>query len=502
MRNQNSELQKTERPSTDKDAEAGSDSIESKTAKLEADFFMKNQAKPVEGGERQKAMLKFMDSLESELGVPREDFVEAMGNLTPTQLFESPEKTVTATIEQLDLSSEDAAKAQAMYAGLLQDLKSPRIIPVETFGGLSAGVLAAKEHQERLNQTVDQLNAKFFMVGQSPKGGPTPAVLQGNSILAEGASFQDTAGAGAQAGVHGGALVNGKQIPLPESAMLQRPEAANNELLLRLKNLQQASGRLEESFQPTASSTGQFAGPMAVATAAGAQGADLGNDEGAGSGNDSLPKEAALGGTPFGKESLGKASEQFFPSAAAAAGTGLAASARSQEMNIQQIMNQTQYMIKQGGGEATVKLSPEGMGEIQLKVSLMEGRVNVEIATETKEAKKMLESSLGDLRTHLGQHKLSVDSIRVDVGSQAGLDLSQQNQPDAKQDGREQAQKFFQQFRDEGSLGQRSNFWEMPGLRAQQAYGRQPQPLQPETVRSASRRDYGATKGRGLDLVA
>src|SRR5690606_6377287 len=36
------------------------------------------------------------------------------------------------------------------------------------------------------------------------------------------------------------------------------------------------------------------------------------------------------------------------------------------EANIREIMNQAQYLVKKGGGEVNVKMTPEGMGDIQL----------------------------------------------------------------------------------------------------------------------------------------
>jgi flagellar hook-length control protein FliK len=181
------------------------------------------------------------------------------------------------------------------------------------------------------------------------------------------------------------------------------------------------------------------------------------------------------------------------------AGSGFGAESDSE--NIQQILGRAQVMIRKGGGEASVKLSPEGLGDLHLKVVIQDGKVNVEMAAETREAKKLLESSLADLKSQLSAHKLSLESVKVDVANPNQFDSSAQAKMDSRQDqNREGLMKFFQQFRDEGSFQQRSQFYEMPELRAQ-AYRRAgPQALGPEPVSTSARRAEG--RGSSLNLVA
>ena len=108
-----------------------------------------------------------------------------------------------------------------------------------------------------------------------------------------------------------------------------------------------------------------------------------------------------------------------------------------------------------------------------------------------------------DLKANLNTHKLSVESVKVDVGNQANSDSSssgQQKAPEFKFDqNREQTRNFFSQFRDESNRGQ---FHEMPGIRAyRQNNG--PEPLRPQPEERASSSRYtGANKGNGLNLVA
>ena len=126
--------------------------------------------------------------------------------------------------------------------------------------------------------------------------------------------------------------------------------------------------------------------------------------------------------------------------------------------NLNKISSATETLASKGGGEVRVILSPEGLGEVQLKVSMQEGKVHVEMKTENKESQKLLESSLNELKQNLSSHRLTVDSVKVDVGGDFTRRESSQSFSQPQFDlGREQAKQFINQFRD-GNLSQRQTF--------------------------------------------
>lgn len=197
-----------------------------------------------------------------------------------------------------------------------------------------------------------------------------------------------------------------------------------------------------------------------------------------------------------------------------AAGSGLGASPVDERASTAQVINQAQYLIKKGGGEAKVQMTPEGLGTVHLKVTVNEGKVGIEMATETKEAKKAIESSLSELKHGLSANRLHLDSIKVDMGqlsadSQKNSDPQQNlsKQPDMNQnENRDQARQFWQGFRDENFARQQSFYHPKDG--SQNSSGRSVAPLTAEgdrSVNSASSKvsRYAAiNKGKGLDLVA
>ncbi len=170
------------------------------------------------------------------------------------------------------------------------------------------------------------------------------------------------------------------------------------------------------------------------------------------------------------------------------------------DANIRQIMNQAQYLIKKGGGEMKVEMSPEGLGALQMKVVVNDGRVNLQMATESKEAKQVIESSLSDLKSTLAAHKLSVDQVKVDVVGSTNTENSAQNSQSQQQPRDNGTRQFWQQFQENfGNRSQRDGYFELPAAKGYAPKKRDPlAPIESES--RVSRKAEG--KGNGLDLVA
>jgi flagellar hook-length control protein FliK len=158
--------------------------------------------------------------------------------------------------------------------------------------------------------------------------------------------------------------------------------------------------------------------------------------------------------------------------------------------NIKDIVGHTQMLLKNGGGEMKVKLSPEGLGDLNLKVKMVDGQVNVEMVTASDEAKKLLEKGLADLKESLASNKLNLESIKIESTKESASQLAQQQQDLERQS----AQKFLQDFRDRNFMN-RNQMFGMPG----------PRNLDSQTTDLAVNTSYGVKKklsDRRLDLVA
>ena len=83
------------------------------------------------------------------------------------------------------------------------------------------------------------------------------------------------------------------------------------------------------------------------------------------------------------------------------------------QKSVDEVMNQAKYLVTKGGGEMTVKMSPEGMGEVHLKVILQEGKINIEMNTQDKSVKKLIEESLSDLKSSLASQQMKLDHVKI-----------------------------------------------------------------------------------------
>ncbi len=119
------------------------------------------------------------------------------------------------------------------------------------------------------------------------------------------------------------------------------------------------------------------------------------------------------------------------------------------EKNIQEVLNQAQYLIKKGGGEMKVSMSPDGLAEVQMKVMLQDGRVNIEMSTQDKTVRKLIEESLTDLRSSLAAQHLTIDHVKINSVTATNTDNSAQFQSNWNGSGAEHRQReFWTQFQD------------------------------------------------------
>ncbi len=523
------------------------DRLERKDPELPAEVG-KPEKKMTQRNNREKAIKKFMDSFESEFEIPPTRLVEAIAKLDQSEQLKSPEETSDAVLAQLGLDEKDQDRARALYAALLVDLnKAPAAAPTalkpmlaEPPSSLASAVReriqATSQQRDLLNLGVDDLNQKFWMksdqqvLDSSDFGGDFD--LDPSQNLNQELAFAD-----------------GNSMDIPPHLKGQLAEKASPAMMAALaaqmaKTKANSSQKGEASTEAVETDTAEAGGAGLVKGSSSAfknpnvsaltppSAGDGGGSESGGFGQNgsqesfakkmSVQKEGLkaegkiLQRADF-KEALSKGLQTSLPgaglalpketltTATVAAGATTAAMANmtpaEHETNVRQLMNQAQYLIKKGGGEVNVQMSPEGMGPVHLKVILQDGKVNVQMSAASDETKKALESSLADLKTSLAAHKLSVDHVKVDVVSGASTDTATNNQTNLNSNGqRENAKQFWNQFNENfGSQAQREALYDVTNTKGY----RQPKkdPLQPiETAQARSRTAEG--KGSGLNLVA
>jgi len=174
------------------------------------------------------------------------------------------------------------------------------------------------------------------------------------------------------------------------------------------------------------------------------------------------------------------------------------------DKNIKEVMNQAQYLVKKGGGEMKVSLSPDGLAEVQLKVMLQDGKVNIEMHTQDKAVKKLMEDSLTELRSGLAAQHLSVEHVKINnTVTATNTDNSAQFQSNWNHSGGEQQQReYWNQFQDNLNQKQNPSRRSSYGAGAESSSGGAMSASASTERISATPRTYGGTKGSQINWVA
>lgn|GEM_PF-5386795 len=84
---------------------------------------------------------------------------------------------------------------------------------------------------------------------------------------------------------------------------------------------------------------------------------------------------------------------------------------------MQQVVEQSKVTIGNGKSEVEIKLKPEYLGKVHLKVVLEEGILTAKLAVESQAVGKVLESNLNQLKNYMQEQGLNFTQVNVEVGS-------------------------------------------------------------------------------------
>lgn len=185
--------------------------------------------------------------------------------------------------------------------------------------------------------------------------------------------------------------------------------------------------------------------------------------------------------------------------------TALSQLLERRDENVQEVMKQAQFLATKGGGEMTVRMSPDGMGEIQLKVLMQDGRLNIEMQTQDKSVKKLIEDSITELKSGLAAQQLSVDHVRISTVNATNTENSTQFQPGQNHSGQnfsagqDQQKEFWKQFQNNfGNQARRGSYGDVQSVSGARTTA-EPNALQP--LQTGKARATGRT-GSTLNRVA
>lgn len=472
-----------------------------------------NETAETELSMRHMSMRDFLGKMKAEFGIEPNAIVKAFAKLDQSALMAPPEQTAEAVLGQLGLKPEQMPKAERFYREMLNQTGESALN--ETMAGVGAGmtlkVLSEQDlAMERLQKSISSLNDTFAR--REPSSNATTAVAAPTAAAAM-LSAKDLD----SMSVVSSAPVASTQAVVAEASAPVTPEVAPN-----LGVLTEDAPSVDSSKNEKSESKFASLGAALSAATAGLAGAMAGGSS-SGSGQDDSQKsksdgkdivkprefnsiESALAGSgfsvPAGEQAATPIAAGTSTSAALAASLLGANSDNGTATNAQDLVRHAQILAKNGGGEMKMQLKPEGVGDVHLRVAVKDGQVAIQMLTENDSAKKILESSLDDLKTSLAQHKLHVDALKIEVGGEMAKQRFEQAQQDSsREQARQMAQDFMGQFRQDRE-GFRQGFADMSGFKNYQQPRRNPLPETETVAASAAAAKQKNSGERRLNLVA
>ncbi len=175
------------------------------------------------------------------------------------------------------------------------------------------------------------------------------------------------------------------------------------------------------------------------------------------------------------------------------AATSAANRESSVDPNVSEVVQRAQILARGGGGEMRIQLNPPDLGQVNLRVVLEGGQVQVEMVTETQEAKKLLEKGVSELKSSLAAHRIHLDDVKIGLSSSVSENMERNFSNHQDQQQRQNAHDFLSQFRD-GNNDRRGGMFEDRDRRAFADHVRRGQDRMSSQSQPTSR--TGGGKGR------
>lgn len=482
---------------------------------------IEQETPPTAAGEV-SAVMKFMKLMEEEFGISPQQLVAAMAaaQTVATQVDTQQQiplmPTKEAFFQELGLEGPQVKRAEYLYQNMLKEMAQESMANYlrESNKELDIKVVDPSLMRKReINKSIDKMSQTFFLNDTRPAYGKVDPALPGqvpstatglsaNNGLDQLQNMQNqtevsqsvqSSQGNNQLNTSGGAVA----IPAGFEAAQK-----NDPKLMSMAQVTQG----ENKFQPQQVEAVEGAQPaslssaLAAAVPVGAQTPHSGSEASQGEdgaefdgSKDSSIKISDVKADASGEGAKVDATTFSVPQnrgADASAATLGAASVDAKSldrpedvMNVRNLIQNAQVLVRRGGGEMKVEMHPEGLGQVDLKVAVKEGKVDVQILAETSDTKRLLEKSIHELKASLAQQRLDVADVKVDVTKNTDRDMKD-NSSDLN---REQARQFLGQFRDERDQ-LRQGLFELPSMRQyKQSSSQKIQPPEPASQEPAAK---------------
>lgn len=408
----------------------------------------------------------FLTKMNDELGLSAEDVLKAFEKLSDEELAQKPEDTTEQMVAALGLTGQPAALAKQYFKELIARTDQPKAdvaaapAPAEAHRSIERALERMDAHLMMNSPTVrassvpDARSATFATASTEDQpaidaksaetnSGPTKPVDSpaGDSTMNDALLAQMTPVTEQKSEPKVDRLVREMLERSPETPAAPAPTMNDAPAAPATSLISQFANRVEMNTDADATVVDDQAAPVSAKPTAADfvfASARRSDDDTADSdtSSDDFAEDLNLGRETGPTGTAHQAPKPDFAdtlapkgATAAANGPGLAP----------EIVDTARLMVKNGGGEMQVTLNTEGLGEIAMKVNVRDGKVSVEMLTETQEAKRMLEHQLNDLKSQLISSNLQIDKIHVDTNSNLSRQNEQGQQDAQRQAAREQS---------------------------------------------------------------
>ena len=424
-------------------------------------------------------LTQFLQEMQDQAGVQPELSMQTLENMDLTILNLKPEDALNKLYSNLPVKGEQAEKAGEVFLNLIEGLKKVTGNGKEVQKDLRVEILSAQEMLKRKRvQNLDKMNNSFF----GPQNAKLDSAIQGDLMSKVGLPNQMpqnqvvpgkemavtfiNQGSSAQ-GVDVSNLSDFFKAAENEASSLKSLSQASSplsnssvnlaeDLVQKLRNLADASKIANKSVNAYANNTAQTNSATQSAT----QGSPISTEMilqsmGMTQGDGAEYSEGQFNQSQ-GQPNMGMTSGMISGQGMTAESAGPKFMIETPQLtpqqkveNVGEIVKQANVLVKDGGGEMTMQLRPEGVGEIKLKVMVNDGQVNVQMVANNRQTKALIEDGIADLRLQLANNKLIVDDVKVDMADDLAKNFEFNQEEANRQEQREFARQFMSNYREE-----------------------------------------------------
>ena len=341
---------------------------------------------------RRAAIQNFMNKMNQEFGVEPLDLVKAFSQLSTEQLGEPARETVGHVVEQLNLDPADSLKAKQYFNEMMNKAEAGTLAEYLKASDrqLSLEVLSRRDAQKReTSESITKMQNSFFGATAATKAKPQ---TQSAASLAMAHQYNEVMNQAPETEVADAVIPQS----IAKEATVTDVQTQSSGAVGAGQTFDDLLGKLQLAMNGLDNTSSNLKTTSVVGESANASSSEGLNLAALGANSQSSSEESLADGEGEGSDAmmnLGQMGKDLNVGKKGSENFQIKMNPEPSQMeegeNVNQILNKTQALIKKGGGEMKMRLTPEGMGELNVKVAVENGKVSVDLVTENNHVKKI-----------------------------------------------------------------------------------------------------------------